>query len=325
MNRRVITVTLSPLLERTLVTHYLATGYQNQAEEPERLDPAGTGVSIARALNPFECSTRAVILLGTDATGLAYQALVQEQGFEVTLILVDGPTPSRTCILDTGTGEETHIVTKGAPIGEADLKRVVDTLKSVVRQGDVVVFAGPLPGKAAEETYARLLETVREVGAEGVMATGGPGLAEAIAGRPSLVAMGQLECEAFFNFPIRVLDDIVAAGRKLIAEGAEQALIGIREGSGAVLVARDAAWKVGLPDAEEGTTSGVWEALLAGLLAGRCQQERLATALETGAAAAAYVADEVGEEFGSPAEIERFRPDVELTVLDQDKDREGGG
>ena len=33
-----VTVTLSPTLERTLVIHYLAEGYANRVEEPERLD-----------------------------------------------------------------------------------------------------------------------------------------------------------------------------------------------------------------------------------------------------------------------------------------------
>jgi 1-phosphofructokinase len=325
MDHRVITVTLSPWLQRTLVTHYLATGYKNRTEKPDRLDPAGAGVSIARALRQFECGTHAVILLGADATGLAYRALVQEQGFEVTLIIVDGPTRSETTILDSGTGEETHLVGKGAPLHEADLSRVVEALKSVVREGDVVVLAGPLPEKAAEDTYARLLERVRDLGAEGVVATGGPALAPSIAARPSLVATRQLECEAFFNFPIRVLDDVVAAGRRLIARGAEQALIGLREGGGAVLIAQDTAWKVDLPEVEDGTASGVWEAVLAGFLAGRCRQERLERALETGGAAAAYVAGEVGEEFGSPAEIERLRPEIELTSLDEEEDRAGGG
>ena len=50
-NRKVITVTLNPSLDRTLVTNFLHIGYQNHTPESTHLDAAGAGLNISQALN----------------------------------------------------------------------------------------------------------------------------------------------------------------------------------------------------------------------------------------------------------------------------------
>ena len=142
----VITVALSPSLDRTLITHYLAVGYQNRAEESTRLDPAGEAVDIARALHRLIQSVHAIIVLGDDATGRSYQALLSAESFEYSIIQVKGGrTPSNTIILDTGNHTETQILEEGTGMSRDDLVQVVHVLRDKVRPGDIVVFAGPLP------------------------------------------------------------------------------------------------------------------------------------------------------------------------------------
>jgi hypothetical protein len=58
---------------------------------------------------------------------------------------------------------------------------------------------------------------------------------------------------------------------------------------------------------------------VAGFLTGRCHRSLLERSLETGSAAAAFAANEVGAEFGSPAQVEEFRADVEVRALVEDQ------
>lgn len=316
---RIVTVTLSPLLERTLVTHYLALGYPNQSEGAERLDPAGGGVNIARALHRLGTGVHAVVLLGDDAVGLAYRGLIAEEGFPATVISVAGPTPSETCILDTGNEQETHIVSKGATVGEAEIREVLRSLLGIVVPGDTVVLAGPLPPGAPDDTYARLVGAVRGAGAEAVLATSGTALEAALPAGPQLAVLNQVECEGFCNYPVRVVADVVGCGQRLCEQGAGAALIEMGRADRAVLVSGEDQWQVEFPEGSEGTTTGIWEATLAGYLSGQLQRRPIPESLELGAAAAGYAADEVGARFGSADEVETYRADVEVKPVNDDE------
>jgi fructose-1-phosphate kinase PfkB-like protein len=69
----------------------------------------------------------------------------------------------------------------------------------------------------------------------------------------------------------------------------------------------------------EGTTSGIWEALLAGFLSGRCLKGTFEESMEIAAAAAAYAGDEVGVEFGSKEDVNEYRDNVEVHSHDEDQ------
>jgi 1-phosphofructokinase family hexose kinase len=319
---RFVTVTLSPLFERTLVTKYLAVGYQNQVVRPERLDPSGQGVNVARALHHLDCETHAVVLLGNDLVGHAYRALLAEEGLGFTNVYVDGPTGSQTCILDMGNDQETFITTVGAKVTQSDVQRLAETLKATVTGKDIVLLAGPLPSGASEGSYARLIEVVHAAGAEVVLAAEGAALSQALVARPEMVALSQLQCESFYNVPIRIQEDLLAAGRRLREQGADRVLLERQQAGSVLLVTGEGEWKVDLPDVQEGTTSGVWEALLAGILAGRCHRIPLEESLEMAVAAATYASDEVGVAFGSPSDVEEYRAEVKVHALDGSRELE---
>jgi 1-phosphofructokinase len=303
------------LLERTLVTHYLAEGYANRVEEPERLDPAGEGVSIARALHQLGARAQAIVLLGRDAPGRAYRALIAGEDLQLSVIYAQGATPSDTCILDTGNNQETHIQAGELSLGQEETRQLADAVESAVEPDDTLILAGPLPSGAPRDIYRRLAEVAHDAGASVVLAAGGKALEEALPAKPELVALSQLACEAFHNYPVRVVEDVVGSCHKLRESGADAALVELKENRGAVLVTAAGAWQVAMPEDSRGTTTGVWAATLAGFLAGRASQQPIEAALELGAEAAAYTADKIGVEFGSVQEVEEHKPEVAAQAL----------
>jgi len=315
----VITVALSPSLDRTLITHYLAVGYQNRAEESTRLDPAGEAVDIARALHRLIQSVHAIIVLGDDATGRSYQALLSAESFEYSIIQVKGGrTPSNTIILDTGNHTETQILEEGTGMSRDDLVQVVHVLRDKVRPGDIVVFAGPLPPGVPANTYAWMTEMAHEAGAEVVLATGGEALREGIKARPDFVAISRLQAEAFFNYPVRTREHVVESARQLVAMGAPMVLTGIRSEGEAILVSETGEWYADLRiGEEEGTTSGVWDAFVAGFVAGRLNRQPYPESLELAAAAAAYTASHIGHEFPTLQDVYDYMKQVQVMPFDE--------
>ena len=310
-----ITLTLDPSLERTLVTHFMSSGYHNRTSDATRLDAAGEGFSIARALHRLECEVRAITLLGEDATGRAYRSLTDMEGFEVVSILREGRTRSSTVIKDTGHSQETQISDDNAALRPAVIRRVSAALNECVAPGDIVVLAGALPGGTPLDTYSRLIEVTHGLGAQVVVVAPGNALSETLAAGPDLVTLTRVELEGFCNFPVHELEDIVGCARKLQESGAARVLVEIRGMQSALLVTREDVMLVEVSPEEAGTSSGVWSALVAGYLAGRVHRHPVENALEMGAGAARFTATQVGQEFGTPAEVEDFVDEVRVNVL----------
>jgi fructose-1-phosphate kinase PfkB-like protein len=317
-NSKIITVTLSPSLDRTLVTHYLALGYKNHTTERSRLDPGGEGVSMARAVRQLGGRQHAIVLLGKDATGFAYRALIEEEEIEVSISMVPGRTSSNTVILDTGKETETQILEESAEISGEDIQNVADILTEITKPGDFVVFTGTLPGGAPLDTYAKLTELVHEAKAHSIVVSGGQPLIEAIPSKPDLIVLRRIQAEALFNFPVREISDVFSCASKLRDMGAINVMIQSWDLSQALMVTDGDHWALELPEDIKGTTSGVWEALLAGFLVGRARSIEVEESLELGGASAIFTSQQVGQVFGSFEEVQDYAEDIDAVLYEED-------
>ncbi len=315
--RKVITVTLNPSLDRTLVTHFLALGYQNRTTETTRIDLGGRSISISRALNSMGIPTHAIVLVGHDAIGRGYQTLLAEEQFPISVLRREGRTRSNIIIKDTGHEHETVIVEDAEGATEDDLQQVADTLAELIAPRDAVVFAGSLPGGMPLDAYATLTQIAQEAGGlVYINAGGGEPLQQALRAKPRLIYMTQLQLEGLFNFPVRSDTDVIYCAHQLQEQGADRVLVAMPALQSAVLVAEEGTWLVDMPDTGEGTHTGQAEALLAGYLAGRLRQRTLEEALQLGAAAAAYTVTQIGSEFGTMKDLDEYTDSVDVTSVD---------
>ena len=266
---KVITVTLNPSLDRTLVTHFLSLGYHNWTRETTRLDPAGRAVNVSRALHLLGVATHAVILVGNDATGRSYQALLSEEEFPITVLRRTGRTRSNIVIKDTGHGNETFIGEDSDGVSVDDVAQVVEALRELIEPGDRVVFAGSLPKPLAEDTYTGLIEVAHEAGGwVAINAGGGDPLRASLAAKPDIIYLTQTQVEGLFNFPVRTYEDVIYCAQQLEGMGAGKVLVAMTQSDSAVLIAKQGAWLVELPSNVPGTSTGQAEAMIAGYLTG---------------------------------------------------------
>ncbi len=319
---KIITVTLSPSLDRTLVTHYLAIGYENRVEQPSRLDPAGEGLNISRSLHRLGIETRALVLLGDDATARAYRALIAAETLPVSIVQLRGRMRTNTILLDTGLKSETQISEGGAETSQADLDRVAAVLDRITGPGDIVVLAGALPPGAPAATYAWLTRVAHGKHARVAAVACGPVLNDTLPARPDMVTLTHVEAEGYFNYPVRQLDDLVGCARKIKQAGAGQVLIEQRQTGQAVLVTDADTLLVTIPEDQSGTTSGVWDAMVAGFLAGRVMEQPISKSLELGAASASYTASRVGSEFGTLPEVKEKGQQADIEPVSPEPDAE---
>ena len=240
----------------------------------------------------------------------------------MSLIRGAGATRSDTIILDTGHESETHLVEESAPLTEAALEQMVEALEAVVKEDDIIVFAGSLPGERPSHTFTRLVEVGNRLGAHTVAALGIEELDDMLASSLRMVTLTQLQAEVLFNFPVRGPEEVAYCARVLHEKGIPTVLIEMPDTASAFLVSNDGEWLITLPEGESGTSSGVWEALLAGFLAGIDRRQTLDAALELGAAAASYTAAQMGSKFGTAADIGERLAEVDVQRVEADEQEE---
>jgi len=313
--RKVITVTLNPSLDRTVTTHFLSLGYTNRETGPTRLDPAGRGVNVSRALHALGEPTHAILLLGQDATALAYEALLAREGFPVTVVRGSGVTRSNIMITDTGHGHETLILEDSAGVTRADRQALSRTLLSLIRPQDYVVFAGSLPTDTRTDTYAQLTSLAQAAGARVALnAGGGDPLRLAVPARPFLIYVSQPQLEGLINVPVRAEEDVIGAARLLQQRGVQRVLVALEETRTVYLLAEEGGWRAVWPDTP-GARAGIGSALIAGFLAGRLDGESFEQSLRLGAAMAALTISRPGRDYGTRAEVEALLPEIEAAPV----------
>jgi len=317
---KAIAVTLNPSLDRTLVTRNLGVGYHNLSDQPSRLDAAGKGMNIARAINNLGIYTVGIVMLGKDISGRTYHDLIQDRGYETQVVWVDGHTRSNTIILDVSESTETQISEQGVEVTQTHLDEVGTRLSDTIAPGDSVILAGSLPHGASVDAFAHLTRIANQAGGKVSLMLSGEELARGLAADPNMVVATQLQMEAYFNYPVRTPRDVLGCAQRLSEKGSCRVLLEMSDERQLVFATTKEAWLVTLPDAnyeDESTTSGILEAAVAGFLASRMSGETKKKALIAAAAAATFSSTQIGNVFGSLKQLQKFSREAEIAPAEK--------
>ncbi|MAS34066.1 MAG: hypothetical protein CL610_08665 [Anaerolineaceae bacterium] len=315
-NGKIVTVTLHPSLDKTLIVHHLNIGYHNRVADTTHLDASGRGMNVSRAAARLGVPTHAVVLLGGDAVGHAYRGLMGEESFPATIIGQDGQTRSDTIIVHRGSEGETHIIDEGAGGTPEDIERVAAKLKEIILPDDMVVLAGLLPRDASPDAFMLLENVAHEAGAHVTLMTASEALSRALKATPELVVLTRLEAESLFNYPVRTDADMISGGHKLREQGTGRVIIVADDFSSAVLIDEGETWLAEIDETGPGTDSGVVDALLAGYLAGLMQGHAPEVAFRLGAAAMNFADSQIGNEFGTLEQLHQYERRVHVRNLE---------
>jgi 1-phosphofructokinase family hexose kinase len=313
--RRLVGVSLNAAIDKLAVVDHLEPG---RIHRPELLAVVPGG----KALN----AVRTACHLGVDAEAVAAVAghagswiVDQLDARGIPVRSVGGQGESRTClsVLDRSTGGLTEFYEAGLLLDEAAWPSVEQLLSEALSRDPehaVVLLAGSLPRGAPADAYRQLATTASARGSSVIVDIGGEPLKAALATQPWLVKINAAEASATTGLPATDRGDVIAAARRLIQDGARQALITMGV-EGAVLVTRTDAWSAG-PAPEVGPYSvGSGDALVGGFVAGLARDEDLAGALRLGAAAATANALTPGQGELDPEDVARLLSRVAVTAL----------
>ena len=151
----ITTLTLNPSFDRTMTVDRLRRGEVHRAGE-SRVEPAGKGINVARALVVNGGRARAVFP-ANDAAVEVFRPALESVGVSCDVAPRRATTRSNISVVEAD-GTTTKLNEPGPPLDEATLATLFDRGAALEDADDRVVVAGSLPAGNDVDLYARFAE-----------------------------------------------------------------------------------------------------------------------------------------------------------------------
>lgn len=279
MRIMIYTVTFNPALDYVMKVDELRYDDINRTCG-EELHYGGKGINVSVILSGLGVEN---IALGFKAgfTGEKLEQLLEEDGINTEFIpLKNGFTRINVKIkADT----ELDINAQGPPIDSDEVEKLFERIQ-LLRQGDVLVLAGSVPGTLPPDIYEKLLSVTSQSGVEAVVDSTGDLLLNVLKYRPFLIKPNHFELGDLFGVRIGSEEDIVKYAKKLQEKGARNVLVS-RGKEGATLITENGAvHTIGIIPGKPLNSVGCGDSMVAGFIAGYMEKRDYAYALRLGSA-----------------------------------------
>lgn len=284
----IITVTLNPAMDKTMVIDGIEIGEVNRADSV-RNDIGGKGINVSKVLKSFGTDSLATGFLG----GIMEEPFRKELmhlGIEDRFISIKESTRTNIKLVDKKHETNTDINEPGPMISGAELEEFIRFYERSVDEGDIVVLAGGLPPNIPQNLYGRLTRLAKGKGALVVIDAEGEPLGHALVELPDMIKPNEKELASYLGKEALTEEEIVQAAQSLVEKGIRKVLVSRGE-KGSILVTGKSILKGKGLEVQVKSTVGAGDSMVAALVFAEKEKlndsETLALAQATGAAAVA--------------------------------------
>ncbi|NBR52866.1 MAG: 1-phosphofructokinase family hexose kinase [Rhodobacteraceae bacterium] len=306
--RDILTITLNPALDVSASVPHVTAGAKLRCG-PERYDPGGGGLNVARAIHFLGGEVRAFAALG-GARGAHLARLLETEGIAVLSYAAPGETRESLAITDEAMGYQYRFSLPGPRWSTSELDSALAAITPLLRPESLVVLSGSEPLGTSEDFYPRLCEALSGEARRLLIDTSGAALARLAQGglkhRPFVLRMDQGEAEALAGRALPTGRETLDFARSLAAKGAAEALIIARGAEGSVMWAGDQGWFANAARVEVVSRVGAGDSFMGGFTLALARGLPLEQALAHGAAAASAAVMTPGTQLCRREDFERL-------------------
>ncbi|MGQ9616151.1 MAG: 1-phosphofructokinase family hexose kinase [Spirochaetota bacterium] len=239
----IITVTLNPVLDRTLWVKNFRAGETFIAYRSENF-AGGKGVNVSRALLKFRVPSIATGIIPKRGNEI-YIELLKRDGILHNFYFTEGFLRTNITIVSSGNKQETHIRVKGPSISESTLKGFMKKLNMLFEKNFLVdnknldsdkkrsestpnpicILSGSIPQGLGDDTYSKLIHHLKEKGTLVFLDSSGEAFKRGIAEKPYFIKPNLEEVRDALGFLPDSDADIRKAFDLLHRIGIEQVMI----------------------------------------------------------------------------------------------------
>jgi 6-phosphofructokinase 2 len=231
----VVTVTMNPALDKSTSTHHV-TPEDKLRCHALRLDPGGGGINVARAIHKLGGASFPLYVAG-GLNGQVLQRLLQTEQLPECLIPIANETRESFTVVEETTTRQYRFNLPGPELSNKEWQQVIDTLAALEPKPAYVVASGSLPPGVPDDFYVRLAERVAEWSPRLIVDTSGRPLQTLVdkCAQVYMIKPNMGELAALVGRELEDDDDILAAGREMLARCVIEILV-VSLGAGGVLV-----------------------------------------------------------------------------------------
>lgn len=259
----VYTVTFNPAIDYVVWMDGLKTGSLNRTAS-EKILWGGKGINVSAVLAQLGVGSKALGFVA-GFTGRAIRDGVSSMGVETDFVeLREGCSRINVKIRSA---EETEINGQGPGIPEEAIERLYEKL-DVLRDGDLLVLAGSIPGTLPNNMYERILARLSHRKIKAVVDATGELLLNVLKYRPFLIKPNDRELGELFGVNLKSAEEILSCAEKLRKMGAVNVLVSMG-GEGAILLDEyNRVHRCGICKGTVRNSVGAGDSMVAGFIAG---------------------------------------------------------
>lgn len=255
----IYTCTLNPSLDYYMELNEVKLGEVNRSQN-EYFVAGGKGINVSIVLNNLKIQSRALGFVGGFVKNYFIEQLQQYEYIQPCFTYIEDCTRINIKMLSA---QETDLNAKGPNVKE---KEKTQMLHRVQRMNaiDILVLSGSCPPNCfsmAEE----MMKSCKEIGCRIVLDCKPDTMKKFLKYQPLLVKPNLKELEEMAGKKMESLDEIIAYGKSLVNEGAENCLISLGA-MGALLINQDGVYRSSISKGEVVSTTGAGDSVVAGFL-----------------------------------------------------------
>ncbi len=223
----IVTVTLNPVLDKTLWVKDFTPGKTFQVERSESV-AGGKGVNVSRALKTLGLGSLATGIMASGGSE-PYIDLMEKDSIQHDFISVHGSLRTNITIISNTISGETHLRDRGPSLKNSILTDMEIKLQKLSMRHNYFVFSGSLPEGLSDNTYNRLINTVTKTGKVAIFDASGVPFKEGLKAKPFFIKPNAPEVRDALGFFPETREELMAAIQSFVHLGIENIMITLGE------------------------------------------------------------------------------------------------
>jgi 6-phosphofructokinase 2 len=307
----IVTITINPAVDIFVNVPRIEPTRKLRCSAPKR-DPGGGGINVARVANRMGADVIAIYPTG-GAIGNLLHRLVEREGITSIVTPSHVETRENFTAYEESTGEQYRFVLPGSPLYRVEWEACLDKLNSLPKKPKIVVASGSIPPGVPEDFFARVARSAKDMGAQMILDTSGPGLKATLTEGVTLIKPNQVELSELAGAPLDHPSDFIAAARRIITDKRVEAVALTCGADGAMLITATAALQASLNvDIEVVSTVGAGDSFLGGFVATLASGKSFDAAFKVAVAAGSAAVTSPGTELCRKDDVARLLPHVQI-------------
>jgi 6-phosphofructokinase 2 len=272
---------------------------------PQRRDPGGGGVNVARVVKRFGGDVEAILPVG-GFTGQLLRRLINDEEIPHRVIEVEAETREDFSVSELSTAQQYRFVLPGLPLCEAEWRECLKALAGTEPRPKFVVGSGSLPPGVPNDFYAQAAAIARKLGAKFIVDTSVAPLAVAMEHGVYMIKPNLREMRDLVGVELLNQNDWIIAAREYINAGKVEVVALSLGHLGALLVTRDQALRSQALPIKPVSAVGAGDSFLGAMIFSLAKGKSLTDAFRLGMAAGSSALVNEGTDLCRPADAYRL-------------------